>query len=892
MKLAEFFEYGDNYPFAQALNVLREALDRHADKLPDGQRYSPWTLCLGKGGPRPDGGGHYPSAEQSLYRHCMEVAVYAAWLFHHAWRAEKLPLAPGDDPVPALRRLLAIAFAHDADKYVGGRSRSPSLDDVRVIHGELEMARWSGLTAEQLHAAVSRVENRGLGQALFGQALLDGLTDKLAELVGVADNLLSRAARQGGLAGDFLALHNQDLERLRAIYGIPRSPLRLVTWRHDPIVLQQLQDHLNNWFAASDHYPLILTRQGGRLEVAVTDDIPLPAWLDRFESRLAEAEPSLKVAATTGSLTLFHVHGAQDLITGLQNAERQTQLLLRVNAKDWDVVTPLVHFWVMHCGAPLAVAPRKGSLCPVVKTSAEIPAGHPFWRAAALAAVQALAGTAATESLLALDEGKVATGLRHNGIAPESLRGPSLRTAVALQAALLLPDEALEPLLDTLHGAWPERCDIDPGARAIVDRLRTQIGLGSVGAVDAPPYQAPPRGGTCLLCGMATEQPIETNRMRLAGIKATSFYNGINHQKTLWAERGENYLCPACLRIQGLLVQQQPGLRANPMLIATPVRHLLDTRAMDVAQELLRSYDAVAKEGWRKILPWHADARFDQPLLFEERPVGLVDTVDQMHRLARYAVLSGEPVHAFVARQRSVRAAFLYEPMPEILQELLHDQLDADGGVSRAVLAPLLDRLELFKAMLAENEGLSALQVLPRLGWWAAAFVFLRAALRQKDGWGGRARYFVELAREAYPMNEYDQWLEQLITQAVETHRPRRDASGAEWTLMLRVALDTYQKHYAFGPVATRDAIAQQLRAYLLRREANLNRKDFDERLQAFAESACALLMKADQEYNLDSSFTRFLFAAYEGGLRRAVGDYWKQRDGLTNASATTETAP
>lgn len=890
MNLAEFFEYEDSYPFAQALRTSREALDRHIDNPPKGQRYSPWTLRLGKGGPRPDGGGHYPGVEQSLYRHCMEVAVYAAWLFYHAWRAEKLPLAPGDDPVPALRRLLAIAFAHDADKYVGGRSRSPSLDDVRVIHRELDVAQWSGLTAEQLHAAVSRVENRGLGQALFGQALLDGLTDKLAEMVGVADNLLSRAARQGGSARDFVFIHNQDLERLRAIYGIPRSPLRLVAWRHDPIVLQQLQDHLNNWFAASDHYPLILARQGERLEVAMTDDIPLPAWLDRFESRLADAEPSLKVAATTGSLTLFNVNGAQDLITGLRNAARQAQLLLRVHARDWDVVTPLVHFWVMHCGAPFAVVPRKGSLCPIIKTSVEIPAGHPFWRAAALAAAQALGGAAATAALLALDDGKVAAGLCHNGINPESLQGLSLRTAVALQAALLLPDEPLEPLLDTLHGAWPERRDIDPGARAIVDRLRVQIGLGAAGAVDTPPYQAPPRGGTCLLCGMATEQPIETNRMRLAGIKAASFYNGINHQKTLWAERGDNYLCPACLRIQGLLVGQQPNLRAHPMLIATPVRHLLDTRAIDVAQELLRSYDAVSREGWKKILPWHADARFDQPLLFEERPVGLVETVDQMHRLARYAALSGEPVHAFMARQRTIRAAFLYEGMPEVLKELLRDLLDEDGGISRTVLVPLLDRLALFKAMLDENDGQSALQALPRVGWWAAAFVFLRAALRQQEGFGDRARYFVELAREAYPMNEYDEWLEQLIACAVETHRPRHDASGAEWTLMLRTALDTYQKHYTFGPIAIRDAIAQQLRAYLLRRDARLNRKDLDERLQTFAESACALLMKADQEYNLDSSFTRFLFAAYEGGLRRAVSVYWKQRGTPADDPVTAET--
>lgn len=129
-------------------------------------------------------------------------------------------------------------------------------------------------------------------------------------------------------------------------------------------------------------------------------------------------------------------------------------------------------------------------------------------------------------------------------------------------------------------------------------------------------------------------------------------------------------------------------------------------------------------------------------------------------------------------------------------------------------------------------------------------------------------------------MNEYDAWLETLVKHAFEIQRRKliRNPSGADWTLMLRIALETYQKQYAFGPEATRDAIAQRLRADLSRRYPDVFQKDLDERLQAFAEAAHALLAKADQEFELESGFTRFLLAAYEGGLRRAVTEFWKNR--------------
>lgn len=877
MTLSEFFDCCDDAPVAQAFATVRGHLNRHVADLPNGQPYSEWTLRLGKGGPKPDG-GFYEGQEQSLYRHCLEVAAFALWLFYHAWQAGRLPLSREADPVPALLTLFAIAFAHDADKRIGGRSRNPSREDVRLVYQELDMASWSGLTSEELHAAVSHVENRGLGQVMFGNALLDPLTAKLAELVGVGDNLLSRAARQGGTPEAFIEIYNEDLPRLHAHYAVPDRPLRRLRFRHHPIVLQRLQMFLTPWFAAREFYPLVFVRRGEWLDMSIIEDMDFGAWLDRFETLLSENEPSLKVAATTGTVTLFHVACAEDLVSAVRNSERQAQLLLRVTAKDWERVAPLVAFWVMQCGAPFSTTPMKGNLCPILKVNGEIPSSHPFWRAAALAAVQT--DRAITARLLAVASGAFETSLRHSGIDPESLDELSLRTVAALQASLLIGDDDLPSVLDELKGAWPERITDDPGARAIVDSLKAQAGLS--GSDDtALPYTPPQRGGTCLLCGAPTEQIIETSRMKLAGLKASSFYNGIGHEKHLWSEKGENYLCPACVRVQGLLLETQPTLRSNPMLIATPVRHLLDTRTGDVEKRLLRGFDAISRDQRTKILPWEADARFDEPLLFEERPTALGEVVDHMHRLACYTALSGEPVHAFLASQRECKAAFLYEGTPELLKELLHDLMDGEGGISRAFLIQLVGRLELFKAMLAENDGMSGLQALPRFGWWAYAFVMARAANGRKDGWNARTIHFVELARKEYPMNQYDVWLDTLINRALEIHgyKLRREASGAEWTLMLRAALEAYQKHYAFGPDHTCSAIAQRLRGDLSRRYSDLFKKDLDERLHTFAEAAYALLTKADKDYELESGFTRFLLAAYEGGLRRAVTEFWKNRE-------------
>lgn len=891
MTLYEFFELHEDAPVMRAFDALRQSLNRHVTRLP-ATAYSPWTLRLGKGGPKPDG-SYYESGEQSLYRHCMEVAVFAAWLFYHAWQAERPPFSSKTDVVAALRVLFAIAFAHDTDKLLGTRSKSPRLEEVQAVHEQLDIGAWAGLTVAELHHAVSLVENRGQGQALFGGARVDPLTQKLAELVHEGDNLLSRVARQGGTAHTFVELFNQNLAQLHRLYAVPDQPVRLLRVHHHPIVLYRLQNFLGQQIVGDNgFYPLVFVRRGECLELGIAEKMDVAAWLDRFEAHLAGSEPSLKVAATTGAVTWFGVSSAEDLIAAVRNEPRQAQLLLRVTAKDWETVAPLVKFWVMQAGGPFSTTPLKGKLCPVVKTSGEVPFDHPFWRAAGLAAV--LPDRPAAERLLDAQQGVVRASLQRNGIVPADLDSLSMRTIAALQASLSINTD-LPALLDSVQGEWPRLEADDPGASAIVQRLKDQLGL-SDSTSQVPGYHHPARGGTCLLCGEPTEQVIESSRMKLAGVKASSFSNRIGHMKHLWSEKGENFVCPSCLKIQGLLLETYPNLRSTPLLIATPVRHLLDTRASDRQRNVLRSFDVISKDNWQKVLPWESDARCDEPLLFEERVTALDEVIDQMHRLACYATLSGEPVHAFIANQRECKAAFLYEGMPELLKELLGDLVGEDSGISRKYIEQLAHRLDLFKAMLREYEGMTGMQALPRFGWWAAAFVLFRtlsrATDRDREKLAGRFFWFVQFAREEYPMSNYDDDLEILIMRAAETHRPKKDASGAEWTLMPRIALETYQKHYVFGPMATRDAIAERLRVDLSRRYGtDLYQKDLDERLHAFAEAAFKLFAKAEQDCDLESGFIRFFLAAYEGGLRRTIREHWKNRATLEKADTAIETA-
>ena len=81
-------------------------------------------------------------------------------------------------------------------------------------------------------------------------------------------------------------------------------------------------------------------------------------------------------------------------------------------------------------------------------------------------------------------------------------------------------------------------------------------------------------------------------------------------------------------------------------------------------------------------------------------------------------------------------------------------------------------------------------------------------------------------------MSEYDEMLEKLVTLAAETHRPRFDASGSEWTLIMRTDLEVYQDRSPWGREATIPLLYQRLRSDLLRRyRDSLYMKGLDDRL-------------------------------------------------------------
>ena len=121
MTLAQFFEEESGL-FARAFEPLRTRLSAQAQESMAQKTLPPWLTHLGKGGVhrRPE---DVSITDVSLYRHCMEVAVVASYLFYYAWHNGKLAnVAPGDTEAArsALCRVLAIAFTHDADKYGGG----------------------------------------------------------------------------------------------------------------------------------------------------------------------------------------------------------------------------------------------------------------------------------------------------------------------------------------------------------------------------------------------------------------------------------------------------------------------------------------------------------------------------------------------------------------------------------------------------------------------------------------------------------------------------------------------------------------------------------------------------------------------------------------------------
>lgn len=872
MTLRSFFDVSSEAPVYKAFQALRGALNRHADSLPQDE-FSPWTIRLGKGGPRSDG-THYDGPEKSLYRHCMDVATFAIWLLYYEWRSGKVVIEGETDLVATIQTIFAIAFAHDANKLVGDSSGCPTDKDVRIVYEMLDMKQWSGLTLDEMIGAAKLVEHRGLGQAVFGSARLNEKTLNLVRLVQTGDRITSRAQR----THDFIEIYNNEAKNLHKLYGSPSEPLRPFRFRGHPVILHHFFRTLEKRFFDNDLYPLLLVRQGEWLDVAfseVKDEALFASWFDEFELILNEMdkEPSFQVAPTTGKVTLFHVHGPRDVLEAAKKELRQIEiLLLRLSEKDWETAMPLAGFWIRNNGSPFGLCakdPQK-AFCPIfnrVDKDTDVSDEHPIWRAAALALI---VNEKNMGRLLEMRGGIVRSGLDENVPGWQTLSSLSQRTIAALQASLVINDEEqLYSWLDEIHGSWNKSDGVDEGARAIVNALRRQAGFPVKEEIESCGTES----GHCLLCGELTGKSIETSSMKLAGIKKTSFNNRIGHKKSLDSQTGANYICLSCEKIQGLIVRKSESL---PMIVSTPVRSMFNTHAVAGSIEdiyYVSSFDAYNREKRKGIFPWEGDATFAEPLVFESEQFSLVDIVNQVHRFSVYAALSGEPVHAFIASQRKCNSSFLYEGIPTILRELVSDIENNDGGVGRNNLVRLIKRLDLFKMMLRQN-GISELQSVSRFGWWAISHVCVRALSNNNMK---EETFFqnIHLARKEFPMNEYDKILEKLVRSSVRIYLPRSNGSDNDLTFMLREALKVWQSQSVFDRETVKFAMANRLRSDISRR-IGVNAMDDD--LMEFAEAAIAIFEKGESESEMNSKFTRFLIDAYAGAYRQEANKEWERR--------------
>ena len=315
------------------------------------------------------------------------------------------------------------------------------------------------------------------------------------------------------------------------------------------------------------------------------------------------------------------------------------------------------------------------------------------------------------------------------------------------------------------------------------------------------------------------------------------------------------------------------------MLISTPVRSIFDTHASAgwVDDGKYVSFNADDKERRKAFFPWESDTFFSEPLLFEARQTTVVDSVRQLYRFAVYAALSGEPVHAFIANQRKCNASFLCEEMPTFIKEILTCIINGEGGISRNNLVRLIRVLDIFRLMLDKKkipDGMSALQSIPKFGWWAISHVSLRSLSKGNMSWESVSKK-INLSRKEFPMNEYDRFFESLVSASVKIYLPRLNRSDNEFTFMLRGALKTWQSQSVFNRETIKFAIMSRLRADVARKSGGTPK---EKDLMEYSEAAIAIFEKGEAESEMNSTFIRFLLGAYEGAYRHEVEEERKRK--------------
>ena len=893
-------------PYAKAMQPLSAQLTQQALRLwadsqaPLEQRLSPWLLRLGKGGLRTDRhtGTTVYFPEVSLYRHVSDVGFLASYLFYWAWQSGALPLATGTEVTPYVAVLLVMALFHDADKYEGkGRSVSPNAAQVQRVWddlGEIDWispAVWPDFSPETLHAAVSLVENRGQSQALLAPPL-PLMIQRLAHMVGQADNFMSKTAvpNSDAVMDAWVTAYNDKLPDWHALYGVPEIPLSLIRFRDEPAVLQHILEVVR---AAEWFYPLVVLREGHTLSLTLPGDLSPEQFLDFLDRYAFQSgkNPRMVRNRTNGRITLTDCESPADLDTLITRNPATVQEVLTVKATAIPDLTAYLAFWTTaseglyetHWQDP---GTRK-LLTPFNPTGDMSPA----YRRALKLAMELDEGEGDRDVRLrrALNEqGPGLTATIRDTLLPmvkglEQLDGLSLRTVVAMQAALMVSDEDFSQFLAWVYGPFPALRVDGAGAHAVADRLRVQLGLAaSAGETSPTPYQeSGEKSGMCLLCGQPAAIPIKTSAMELVGVKRSAFNNRIGHRKSLWSQSEDNYICAGCVYAQELLGRMAEAMDVRvqraPLLIALPVRAVWHTPA-DSVPEALRSFDAVAfkENGWTKILPWQADQGLTFPLGFEEKPDRDIadsgrndDVLSQVWRLSLYAAMSGEPVHVFISAQRPLPTAFYYEPLPAWLSWLLGDlhRSGATEGVSRQDLPAWITRLGILRQLSQMNGSREALMDLPQFGWWVGAWLIGRA---EADGTPNSKQILHQL-KEGYSMENYSDLLNQAAQGVADIQRRLNyDSTRSQVTRVFRRVLDEYQALNGENGVDREfmlSAISGLIYQDLSRSETRVD----DERVMATVDVCLSIVEQADQDEHLSSKMAKYLLAAFEITVREAV---------------------
>lgn len=911
--------------FARAFEPLRQALDAQQHVLADTP--SPWLTRYGKGGP-----GYPEYRPVCLAQHCLDVGFIAAVIVMLRWCRGDL-----DDyglevdkqaPMEALlKRLLAVAMAHDADKYRGGRSRSPAAEDIATVHGDLHIDAWTGLSAQQLAALVNRVEQRGLPESFLAGALAP-VDQLIAEAVHLADNALSKAARAEatGSADPDQVLLDALRQNLNNNVGLDIGIWRMQRFRHNPAVLARLRTALLNAIPVQSGFPpWILTLSGEELSISVPPAFDWSRLARSLLERFDEPIPSAMVMPNDGKTNLQDVANAEDLLQALKNGQR-CHLLLRTRDKDIDSLQPWLRDWVAHHGRVALNEAPIGKLVQVLNFGDfqvdDWDWDCPVTRALGVALVLK-AGVSSPakelpprfESLSQALQARGHDSLAHLGADWPARDAHARITQAALQVAADL-DEAhafaalLDELIETvLAGHHAPRAD--PGSAAIIAELLRQTGIAPETAAPEmdTPYQAHPQGGSCLTCGAPTNQRYKATDSAVPGIKGTAFSNRIGHVKDVFSESaGKTYLCPACVKALGLLghTWQNAGQplnlkEENLVNLAFPLqtRLLPSVQAGKNALALVDNRIAFGTERIERRLalaPWRINYSQTPALCVERVKDGLEASIDLHLRAAQTARWSGQPVQLFRARQHRVGGLYYSELMPPSVAALLQDL--QQPGQQACTIDPgqfpdLEQRLAIVNSLIRRKDsyGRTIINDLAWAGWWALAWLWL---LDPDDR--SLAHSTLRDTQEAFPMRD-DSQLGQLGNLGAEL---QKFPSGGERSKGVRapghllgmsfdVALDLYTESLA-GCRNSADVIAAMARLLyetLSRRQALRNygrSEEISARCRAFAECAWTIFQAHTRHGDLSGKTRRYLRAAYITYFLAA-----SERNATERRDATTE---